>query len=226
MDFVLTAQFGGRRELHGVLVRIDPEHQRGTKGHSREAGDVRLVAGRFALASEGPRRKRRCLLGSTAMIAFGALAAGPAVAENWVTVATYGITAIAVDADSVTVVEGSPETRSAWFRFTYAVMLDCSPPRGCLAASQRIQYRVTCGGGLGGAIAPIQRMLLDLAGNVLAQSEVTLDVAPYVPPTGTIESEMVSSFCSDPHFSSFVRSSPPPAWTPTRPVGPAPLPRE
>ena len=164
--------------------------------------------------------------GGAAILAFCAVATGPAVCENWETLTRYGITTIAVDSESVTTVEGSPETRTAWFRFTYAVKLDCSPPRGCLAASQRIQYHVTCIGGLGGAIAPIQRTLLDLAGNVLAQSEVTLNVAPYVPPPGTIESEMVSSFCSDSRFSSFVRSSRPPAWTPTRPVGPAPLPRD
>lgn len=49
-----------------------------------------------------------------------------------------------------------------------------------------------------GAIAPIQRTLLDLAGNVLAQSEVTLNAAAYAAPPGTIEGEMVSHFCSDP----------------------------
>jgi len=125
-----------------------------------------------------------------AILAFCAVAARPAVSENWVTLSTYGITTIAVDADSVTTVEESPETRTAWFRFSYAVMLDCSPPRGCLASSQRIQYRVTCRIGV---IAPIQRMLLDLAGNTLAQSEH--DVAPYAPPRGSIESAMVSSFC-------------------------------
>jgi hypothetical protein len=166
------------------------------------------------------------VLGVPAILAFCAVAASPAVSGDWVTLSSYGITAIAVDADSVTTVEGSPDTRTAWFRFTYAVMLDCSPPRGCLASSQRIQYRVTCIGGLRGAIAPIQRTLLDLAGNVLAQSELTLNVASYVPPPGTIEGEMVSSFCSDSRLSSFVRSSPPSAWTPTKPVEPAPPLRE
>lgn len=172
------------------------------------------------------KRELSRTLGVTATIAVCALAAGPVSSESWLTLATHGITTIAVDADSVTAEDGSPETRSAWFRFTYAVMLDCSPPRGCLAASQQVQYRVTCIGSLGGAIAPIQRTLLDLAGNVLAQSGVTLDAAAYIPPPGTIEYQMASSFCSDSRLSSFVRSSPPPAWTPTRPVMPAPPPRE
>lgn len=181
-----------------------------------------LDACRFPGGSAGSGRGRGRVLAMAAILAFFAVAARPAVSESWVTLSTYGITAIAVDADSVTTIEGSPEARSAWFRFTYAVMLDCSPPRGCLASSQRIQYRVICSIGV---IAPIQRMLLDLAGNVLAQSDVTL-VAPYAPPRESIEIAMVSSFCSDPHFSTFVHSSPPPAWTPTRPVEPAPPPRE
>ena len=119
-----------------------------------------------------------------AIIGFCAVAAGPAASENWVSLFSSGITAIAVDADSVTPVEGLPGTMTAWFRFSYAVMLDCSPPRGCLASSQRIQYRVICSIS---AIAPIQRTLLDLAGNVLAQSEVTPDVPAHGAPPGTIE---------------------------------------
>ena len=133
-------------------------------------------------------------MGVAAIVGFCAGAAGPAVSENWVTLSTQGITAIAVDADSVAPEEGLPGTMTAWFRFSYDAMLDCSPPRGCLASSQRIQYRVICSIG---AIAPIQRTLLDLAGNVLAQSEVTLD-APYDAPKGSVEIAMVLSFCSDP----------------------------
>ena len=153
-----------------------------------------LIAWRFRGGSEGLRRDRGRLLGAAAIIGFCAVAAGPAVSENWVTLSTQGITTIAVDADSVTPEEGLPGTMTAWFRFSYDVMLDCSPPRGCLASSQRIQYHVICSIG---AIAPIQRTLLDLAGNVLAQSEVTLD-APYDAPRGSVEIAMVLSFCSDP----------------------------
>ena len=154
-----------------------------------------LSARRFPGGSAGSRRDRGRRLGVAAIIAFCAVAAGPAVSENWVVLSTHGITTVAVDADSVTTVEGLPGTMTAWFRFSYAVMLDCSPPRGCLASTQRIQYRVIYSIG---AIAPIQRTLLDLAGNVLAQSQVTLNVAAYGAPPGTIEGEMVSSFCSDP----------------------------
>lgn len=91
--------------------------------------------------SAGSRREWGRMLGVAAILAFCAVAARPAVSENWVTLSTHGIAAIAVDADSVTTVDGLPGTVTAWFRFSYAVMLDCSPPRGCLASSQRIQYR-------------------------------------------------------------------------------------
>ena len=153
-----------------------------------------LSACRLAGGSAVSRREWGRLLGVAAILAFCAIAARPAVSENWVTLATHGITTVAVDADSVTTVEGLPGTMIAWFRVSYAVMLDCSPPRGCLASSQRIQYRVICSIGV---IAPIQRTLLDLAGNVLAQSEVTPNVPAYAPPS-IIEAEMVSNFCSDP----------------------------
>lgn len=182
--------------------------------------------GGFPGGLPGSKFERSRVRRAVAIAAVCAAAADPAASENWVTLSNYGITAIAVDADSVTPVEGSPDTRTAWFRFTYAVMLDCSPPRGCLASSQRVQYRVTCIGGLRGAIAPIQRTLLDLAGNVLASSEVTLDVVPYVPPPGTVENEMASSFCSDSRFSSWASSAPPPPWKPTSPVEPTPPPQQ
>ena len=154
-----------------------------------------LSAYRFPGRPAGSKSEWGRLLAAAAILAFFAVVARPAVSENWVTLSTQGITSIAVDADSVTTVEGLPGTMIAWFRFSYAVMLDCSPPRGWLASSQRVQYRVICSIG---AIAPIQRTLLDLAGNVLVQFEVTLNAAAYAPRPGTSEGEMVSSFCSDP----------------------------
>ena len=55
-----------------------------------------LIACRFPGGSAGLRRDRGRLLGAAAIIGFCAVAAGPAVSENWVTLSTQGITTIAV----------------------------------------------------------------------------------------------------------------------------------
>jgi hypothetical protein len=98
-----------------------------------------------------------------------------------------------VDADSVQLAEGSPYTMGAWFRYNYALSIDCSPPRGCLAASQRIYYRVDCSLN---AITPIQRISLDLNGNV-TRLDANFTAAPYIPLPGSLESLAVRSLCLD-----------------------------
>ena len=72
-----------------------------------------LDACRFPGGSAGSRRERGRVLAVAAILAFCAVAARPAVSENWVPLSRDGITAIAVDADSLTTtVVGSTETRS------------------------------------------------------------------------------------------------------------------
>jgi hypothetical protein len=117
-----------------------------------------------------------------------------------------------VDADSVNLIEGLPYTVGASFRYTYSLSIDCSPPRGCLATSQRVYYRADC---LLKAIMPIQRIFLDLNGNV-TRSE-SFGAAPYLPPAGSLESLAVRSLCFDYRLRSALPQIVWPAGTPVQP---------
>jgi len=121
------------------------------------------------------------------------LAAGPAAAENWVGIAGSNLSrSLAVDADSVRPVEQYPDRLGMWIRYTYAMSIDCSPPRGCLAASQRVYALVNCPAQ---AIAYVQRISMDLNGNVVGRSEANLNAAQYVVYAGSAEAELWRMVC-------------------------------
>lgn len=94
----------------------------------------------------------------------------PAAAEDWVNAGSgYGsFAATAVDRDSIAAVPGMPHTLGAWFRYRFATSVDCSPPRGCYAASQRNYYHVNCNNG---TVALVQRLFLDLNDNVITRDD-------------------------------------------------------
>lgn len=85
---------------------------------------------------------------------------------------------VEVGTDSMVLVEGMPNTVGAWVVYNYAMAIDCSPPPSCYADSQRIYYFVNCASG---RLAQIQRISLDLNGQVVAQSEVNY-AAPWFRP--------------------------------------------
>jgi hypothetical protein len=85
---------------------------------------------------------------------------------------------MAVAAESLVLVEGLPNTIGAWVVYEYPTATDCSPPPGCYANSQRIFYFVNCANG---RLAQIQRISLDLNGNVVAQSDANY-AAPWFRP--------------------------------------------
>ena len=151
----------------------------------------RLLVGKSSFGSANVN----ALIGKLAIAAFCAIVADSAISETWIDVPNNSSTALAVDADSVNLVDGLPYTVGAWFRYTYSLSIDCSPPRGCLAATQRVYYRADC---LLKAIMPIQRIFLDLNGNV--QRSDNFGAAPYLPPLGSLESLAVRSLCFDSRF--------------------------
>ena len=131
-------------------------------------------------------------LGPWLLLVLCVALAMPARAEDWVnTGAGFGsFAAAAVDRESIVPVPGLPYTLGAWFRFRFATSVDCSPPRGCYAASQRNYYHVNC---LNGTIAFVQRLYLDLNDNVLTKD----DYAPwyYYVPTG-MDAVSVATACA------------------------------
>lgn len=122
-----------------------------------------------------------------------ALVAEPAVCERWVDiVGSSRFAGIAVDMDSVGAVEGYPDRVGAWVLYTYSTSIDCSPPRGCYAASQRVYSLVNCAVQ---AIAPVQQVSMDRNGNVIAQSDVNFNAPQYVVRPGTDEGKLWRTLC-------------------------------
>jgi hypothetical protein len=78
---------------------VDPHPAANVESDSE--GNVMLGAFRLPARSAGSERELGRLFAAAAVIAFSAVAASPAVSEIWVTLATSGITSVAVDADSL-----------------------------------------------------------------------------------------------------------------------------
>ena len=70
-----------------------------------------------------------------------------------------------------------PATVEAWVHVEHAMSVDCSPPRACYAKSQWIHAYVSC---QTGSLAILQRISMDLNGNVvaIANAEQLLFVRP------------------------------------------------
>ena len=148
---------------------------------------------------------RNAAIGRLAFAALCALAMDAATAETWASVSSRGSTTIEFDVDSVSPVAGWPGAIGAWVRYTHALSVDCSPPRGCYAASQRIYYHAVCPVY---AIAEIRRISMDLNGNIVSQTAVNANAMPYFPPVGSLESLTVRGLCED-YQLRFLRPSPP-----------------
>ena len=92
----------------------------------------------------------------------------------------FGMTdEVEVGTESMVQVEGLPNTVGVWVQYNYGMAIDCSPPPSCYANSQRIFFFINCASG---RLAQVQRISLDLNGNVIAQSEVNYG-APWFRPT-------------------------------------------
>ncbi len=122
-----------------------------------------------------------------------ALVADPVASERWVDiVGSSRFAGIAVDMDSVSLVEGYPDRVGAWILYTYSTSIDCSPPRNCYAASQRVYSLVNCAAQ---AIAPVQKISMDRNGDVIAQSDVNFNAPQYVVRPGTDLGDVWRSLC-------------------------------
>lgn len=97
--------------------------------------------------------------------------------------------AITVNWSEVGPIEGLPATVGGWVLISYARSVDCSPPRACYASSQRVYVYAYCSTG---AIKDIQRISMDLNGNVVAQTD---ERAAYIPSSGSIDGEVMRTLC-------------------------------
>jgi hypothetical protein len=120
------------------------------------------------------------------------LAALPACAENWASLGSNVTASAAVDMDSVRPAEGMPDRLGAWVRYTYPMSIDCAPPRGCRASSQRVYVLVNCAAQ---GVAYVQRISYDLNGNVVGQTDANLNATQSLARPGSAEGELWRAFC-------------------------------
>lgn len=136
------------------------------------------------------RLRHASLTASIALACFGAVAADNAAAETWEDAAADSFTTLALDRDSITLVEGIPHTVGAWLRYRFASSVDCSPPRGCYASSQRNYVVASCHTG---TLRLMQRRMMDLNDRVIAQSDYA--GWEYFPPPASLDSLALARLC-------------------------------
>ena len=89
----------------------------------------------------------------------------PLYAAGWEAIPTLSGT-IVIESDILGPATSLAGVSAVWVRYTPTLSVDCSPPRGCYASSQRIYYNFGC--------APryavvVERISMDLNGAVLTQ---------------------------------------------------------
>lgn len=120
------------------------------------------------------------------LVAIAVLSAsGAAVAQI---VSAYGLT---IDTSSLGPSPAYPGATSVWVLYDPGMSFDCSPPRGCLAKSQRINYTFNCAP----AYAVItQRISYDLGGTEIRRE--TQDIQSADPSTYDAGARMVlATYC-------------------------------
>lgn len=136
------------------------------------------------------RLRHASLTAGIALACFGAGAASEVAAETWEDAGADAFSTVALDRDSIIHVEGIPHTVAAWLRYRFATAVDCSPPRGCYASSQRNYVIASCHTG---TIRHVQRRMMDLNDRVVAQTD--LGGWEYFPPPGGLDSLVLVRLC-------------------------------
>lgn len=138
-----------------------------------------------------PPWHRRTAAACVAVAAVGALASLVALAGGWdsvpsssdlITVESLGRPSVLANADG------------AWVLYAPTLSVDCSPPRGCYAKTQRIHYDFSCSPRYA---VMTERISMDLKGTILKQ-EVLQGPARYVPSYDAGAASVLQTFCPPP----------------------------
>jgi len=116
----------------------------------------------------------------------------PASAQNWASFGSNVAASAAVDMDSVRPSEILPDRIGAWIRYTYPISIECAPPRGCRASSQRVYVLVNCAAQ---GVAYVQRISYDLNGNLVGQTDVSFNAPQVVARPGSPEGDLWRLLC-------------------------------
>jgi len=108
-------------------------------------------------------------------------------AAAWEAIPTFSGT-IVIEPDTF-----APSTRLAgasgvWIRYTPTLSIDCSPPRGCYASTQRIYYDFNC---VPRYAVVIERISMDLNGAVIKRETP----GTYAPSNDEAANRILNAFC-------------------------------
>jgi hypothetical protein len=131
------------------------------------------------------------VIGGLLVAAFCVFATDAAAFESQIWPGSLPSASAAISVKSSARVEGLADTVGGWVVINYAMSVDCSPPRACYASSQRVYAHAYCSMG---AIREIQRISLDLNGNVLAE---TGERVAYIPPRGSVDRAVARTLCEE-----------------------------
>ena len=117
------------------------------------------------------------------------LVAGNAHAARWEILP--GTAGIAVDANTIGPSTRYPGATGVWVVYAPSLSVDCSPPRGCYATTQRIYYTFNCSPRYAAAM---ERISYDLNGTVVNR-EVRGDAEPYALTLDAGATAVLDAYC-------------------------------
>jgi hypothetical protein len=134
-----------------------------------------------------PRPNRRLTISRMASAAFVAIVADEPGAEVLSLTSSDGV---AIETNKLL-----PSTRFAgafaiWVQHSYAISVDCRPPRGCYAKTQVINYHFSCWPRY---IIVVERISMDLNGNIVKHE--VLEPAPTSVLNYEADDEVLNRFC-------------------------------
>jgi hypothetical protein len=108
-------------------------------------------------------------------------------AASWEAIPTFSGT-IVIEPDTLAPSTRLPGANRVWIRYTPTLSIDCSPPRGCYASTQRIYYDFNC---VPRYAVVIERVSMDLNGAVIKREML----ATYAPPNDEAANRALNAFC-------------------------------
>src|SRR5262245_44247557 len=145
---------------------------------------------RSLLRMAGSGSGRNAIMGGMVIVAaISVFATAAAAFESQIWPGSLPGSSATISLTSPVRAEGSADTVSGWVLINYALSVDCSPPRACYAKSQSVYSYAYCSTR---AIREMQRISLDLNGNVIAD---TGERPTYIPPRGSLDRTVVRILC-------------------------------
>jgi hypothetical protein len=132
---------------------------------------------------------KNALIGGLVVAASYVFATAAAAFESQIWPGSLPSASATISVKSPVTIEGFGDAVGGWVLISYALSVDCAPPRACYASSQLVHSYAYCSTR---AIHEMQRTSLDLNGNVVAK---TGERPTYIPPRGSVDRAVVRTLC-------------------------------